>query len=272
MIDNRLVKVSIDIDGVTHSFTDLYISATGTKYANYNQNECEVTIANVDKPTRDYLLTETSQFNLNRKPKVLKLEAGRESYGLSLIYSGNIVASRVTQPPDIKVILKCMTGNWYKTILKSQMSAGRVDLKTIAHGIAQDINAKLDFQATNRTVTNYSYTGNALGQVGALSALGNISAYVDNDTLIVKNGFAALSGEAKVIDAENGMVGIPDITERGLRVKYFLDNKSRVGGLLKVNSKLYPAVNGNYITYKLGFEIANREQPFYYIAEAQRIL
>jgi hypothetical protein len=66
------------------------------------------------------------------------------------------------------------------------------------------------------------------------------------------------------------MVGIPEITEQGIKVKYLLDNVSRLGGGLRISSDIYPAVNGLYIIYKLGFEISNRDTPFYYIAEAAR--
>ncbi len=55
----------------------------GTKYGNSLQNECVVTIDNLDKQTQDYLLTETSPYNKNRTPKTVTVRAGRESYGNS---------------------------------------------------------------------------------------------------------------------------------------------------------------------------------------------
>lgn len=271
-LDLRVVKISIEINGKTQVFSDLQMTAVGTKYANPLQNMAEISIDNLDKTTQDYLLTETSIFNLNRTPKKITVEAGRQSWGTTKIYTGNIVSSRVTQPPDTRIILRCLTGNFYKGILIQQMQAGRASLLNIAKNAATSLNLSLDFQAQNKLINNYSFTGGAFAQVDAIGKLGSINAYVDNDTLVIKQANLPLSGTAKVISADTGMIGIPDITEQGLRVKYLIDNQTRLGGLLSVKSVIYPAVNGNYIIYKLSFDIASRDTPFYYIAEAKRLI
>ena len=54
------------------------------------------------------------------------------------------------------------------------------------------------------------------------------------------------------------------------KVKMLLDNQTRLGGGLRITSNIYPAVNGEYVIYKLGFQISSRDTPFYYIAEAAR--
>ena len=89
-LDPRIVRAGIEINGVIKWYEGLAITATGTKYGNANQNECEVTIANLDKATRDYILTETSPFNANRKVKRMFVEAGRVSYGTSRIFMDSI--------------------------------------------------------------------------------------------------------------------------------------------------------------------------------------
>ncbi len=66
------------------------------------------------------------------------------------------------------------------------------------------------------------------------------------------------------------MIGIPEFTEQGIKVKFLLDNRTTLGGGIQIESKIYPATNGNYVIYKLGFEITNRDKPFYWIAEATR--
>ena len=66
------------------------------------------------------------------------------------------------------------------------------------------------------------------------------------------------------------MIGIPEFTEQGVKVKFLVDNQTKLGGGIEIRSVQYPATNGQYSIYKLGFQIASREQPFYYIAEAAR--
>ncbi len=270
-LDLRLVKVSIEVRGQLKTYQDLTISAVGTKYANALQNECEIKITNLDKATMDYILTETSPFNLNRTPKKVILEAGRQSYGVSRIFYGNIASSVPSQPPDIAVTLKCLTGNFAKGNIVSRGQGGLTSISTISSQVANDLGVGLDFQADDKQIANYSYSGAALKQVDKLNEFGSVNAFIDNETLFVKAADAPLNNTIKILSADTGMVGIPEITEKGLKVKFMLDNQTRLGGALRVNSKLYPAVNGDYIIYKLGFEITNRDTPFYWIAEAKRL-
>lgn len=269
-IDPRIIEISFEVNGRTKTYSGLNIYATGMKYANSLQNECEIKISNLDKQTRDYILTETSPYNLNRTPKIATVRAGRESYGTSMIFKGNIVDSTPSQPPDITVTLKCLTGNFGKGNIIARNQPNSATLNQIARQISKDLNLTLNFQAQDKNISNYSYTGPSLKQVDGLGELGNINAYVDDDSLIVKNANTSLSGITRILNVDSGMIGIPEITERGIKVKYLLDNTSRLGGALRVQSVLYPAANGDYIIYKLGFEIATRDTPFYWIAEGHR--
>lgn len=269
-LDPRIVKLSIEVNGKIKTYDKLAIMASGTKYANPNQNEAEITIYNLDKATQDYILTETSPYNFNRTPKIIRLEAGRVSYGTPLIYSGNIVSSKPSQPPDIGVTMKCLTGNFYKSVMVSNGLAGSVPLSVIARQVATDLNTSLIFQTSDKNIANYAYTGAALKQVDHLASVGNINAYVDNATLVLKTIGLPLSNTTRVLSSQTGMIGIPELTERGVKVKFLLDNRTTLGGGIQIISSVYPAANGNYVIYKLGFEIANRDTPFYYIAEGLR--
>ena len=271
-IDPRVIKVSIQVNNVIKTFTDLMITATGTKYGNSLQNEAEITIFNLDKVTQDYILTETSPYNQNRTPKSVTIEAGRQSYGTARIFTGNIAYAKVSQPPDIGVTLKCLTGNFLKgSILANSYPAG-TPLSVITAQLAQQANIAFNFQATDKTIANYSYSGSLLKQVGHVGNLGGINAFIDDDTLVVKDALIPLTNSLKILNADTGMIGIPEFTEQGLKVKFLLDNKTTLGGSLQVTSKIYPAINGRYVIYKLSFEIATRDTPFYWIAEAARIL
>ena len=270
-LDPRLVQLTVEVNGVNKSYQDLFIKARGMKYANPLQNECEVTIYNLDKATQDYILSETSPYNANKTPKTVTVEAGRQSYGLNKIYVGNIVMANPSQPPDIGVTLKCLTGNFLKGQFTSQAQPGTVTLQQASQQAAAEIGAQLTFQAQNKNLSNFSYGGATLKQVDHLQSAGGINVYIDNNTLVVKNANQPLNGSLKIINASTGMIGIPETTERGVRVKYLLDNATVLGGGLQIQSVQYPAINGNYVIYKLGFDIANRDTPFYYIAEALRV-
>lgn len=270
-LDPRIIKVTIEVNGRLKTYASpLFIKATGTKYGNSLQNEAEVIIANLDRATQDFILTETSPYNLNRTPKSITVEAGRVSYGTAVIYRGNIITSHVTQPPDIGVYLKCLTGNFIKGNIISRNQPGLAPMSQIVAQIAQDTNTINNFQATNKNISNYAFAGSAPKQVDLVNGFGGVNCFIDDNVLVTKDAFIPLKNTLRILNADTGMIGIPEFTEQGLKVKFLLDNQTTLGGGLRVTSKQYPAVNGDYVIYKLGFEIATRETPFYYIAEAAR--
>jgi len=269
--DPRIVRLSIQVDDQLKIYDGLAITATGTKYANANQNECEVKITNILKATRDYILTETSPYNLNRKPKKLILEVGRQSYGTSKIFVGDIVSATIGQPPDIDLTIKAMTGNFLKGNIISTHEPGRSSIKEISGKAAVSKGLTLDFQGDDKAIANYSFTGGSLGEIDKIGEMGNINAFIDDETLFVKNVDRPLNGDIPLFDQHSGMIGIPQITEHGVKVEVLFDNRVRVGGGIQIVSQMNPAANGIYVIYKLGFSVASRDTPFYYLCECKRL-
>lgn len=270
-IDERIIRISIGVDGGMKTYSSpMHIIATGTKFANSLQNECTVVLSNLDKATQDFILTETSPYLLNRTPKLVIVEAGRQSTGLSKVYQGNVIKSTVSQPPDVGIRLTCLTGNFLKGSIITRNFGAVTPLSQICQGVSQDTNTILNFEATNKNISNYSFGGGALNQVELLNGFGGVNAFIDDDKLIVKNAMVPLAGITRILNAETGMIGIPQFTEQGIRVRMLFDNQTRLGAGLRITSSQYPAANGEYVIYKLGFELASRETPFYYIAEAAR--
>lgn len=269
-LDPRLLRIGIEINGQLKLYEGLAMTASGTKYANANQNECEVKITNLDKATRDYLLTETSPFNKNKSRKRLTVEAGRESTGYSLVFQGDITNAVGAQPPDITITLKAATGDHAKGEIIATSQPGTAPLQNIASRVAQDLGLSLDFQATPKQIANYSYTGSKVKQVEQLAAMGRVNAYVDDATLVVKDWNAPLAQRTRELNLDTGMIGAPEFTEQGIKVKMLFDNQTVLGGGIRVTSKINPAADGLYTVFKLGFELASRDTPFYYIAECTR--
>lgn len=269
-LDPRIVRITIQVNDVLKSYDGLAVSASGTKFANANQNECEVKISNLDKATRDYLLTETSPYNKNKTRKLIRVEAGRVSTGVSLVYEGDITSAVGSQPPDITMTLKSATADFQKGIVVAKSAAGMTPLRGIAQGVAKDLGLSLVFEAKDKQISNYTFTGGTLKQVNRLGETGMVNAYVDDGKLIVKDYNIPLTGRTRELNMDTGMIGIPEFTERGVKVKMLFDNQTTLGSGLNIISKMNPAVNGLYTVFKLGFELASRDEPFYYIAEAVR--
>ena len=270
--DDRIVRVSVEISGALKVYeSPLKIVATGNKYANSLQNDAQIDVFNLSKSDRDFLLTETSPYNKNRTPKIIVLEAGRVSTGTSVIFKGNIASCAPTQPPDIGLRFKCLANMFLKGKMVSAQQGGSVPLSRIAGGVAGDLGVGLNFQAQDRNISNYAFTGGALKQLDELSSAGAVDVFIDGNTLVVKDIHVPLTGVLRIVSETSGMVGIPEPTEQGVKVSCLLDNQTSIGGALQVESDLNPTLNGKYVVYKLGFNITSRDVPFYWIPEGQRM-
>ncbi len=271
VLDGRLLRVGIEVGGVFRTYTDLAITVTGTKFASPTQGECNVTIANLSQEVSDFILTETSPFNPDRSAKRIVVEAGRRSTGYSLLYSGIIFRSSISQPPDALLSIRALTGQFQKGNVIARNGTATAPLSRIALQVANDLGLPLQFSATDVQVANYSFTGAAIKQVNRLAQMAPVDAYVDNDVLIVKNTADPLQGRVRRLSADTGMIGVPTFTEQGARVTLLYDSTTVLGGALEIVSEQYPALTGRYLIYKLNYNITNRDTPFYYIAECRRL-
>ena len=271
-IDERLLQVTIDIDGDINSYSGLAITAQGARYKTPTQGISIITIANLSKDVTNKIISRSSPFKTNDAdiPINIILEAGRQSSGLSTVYEGNIYRSYETQPPDSVLHITAQTADFTKQNIVSVSAQPIAQLKDIAEGIAKDLGYSLLFEANDKQISNYNFTGPALRQLDLLKDLSDdIDVYIDANELVVKNSNSPLKNNVIQI-RPNDIVGRPEITERGLKITILATGLVRVGAELDVISIAYPNASGRWDSYRITYHLTNRDIPFYYIIEATR--
>jgi hypothetical protein len=269
--DDRLVSVSFVLANnqiITYN-EDFWISAFGTKYQNWNAGDCEVRLDNIDLVTRNNIITQTSPLNPQRAPVQMQLLAGRKSLGAFVMFQGGVIATNPTQPPDIGLVARSLTLSLQLANIVNTTMPSTTNLSTISQQVANQLGVRLDFRATDKQVDNYSFTGAALKQVGKIADAGNYVAFVDGDTLVVLDNGQPRNAAPIQINSSTGMLGVPEITESGVRVRVLINGQIRVGDQIQVTSDINPAANGLYNIFLLHFEVASRETPFYWNIEAK---
>jgi len=277
MFDDRIVKLIftygdeiVTIDTSLDPKNPPFIVANGSKFVDVTQNECSVQIGNLSRTLRNSLATNLTPFDYNQARKSMQVWAGRVSTGMFLRYQGDIVSATPTQPPDIIMNIRSRTMQFYKNDLVAQSYSVTAPLSQISKDIAQRLGLNLQFEATDRNIGNYAFTGSATGQVQRLQTLGAIDAYVDDNTLVCKNKGEPLGNSVFNISPESGLIGQVELTEYGIRVKCLLSPGVKLGGTLRLDSVQNPSLNGDYTIYRTGFEIATRDAAFYDVIEATR--
>lgn len=270
--DNRLLRVGVEIGKELVWFEGLAIVVSATKTTGVDANDATITISNITKEHRDHILTETSPWNKLGVRKRVIVEAGRQSYGMSRIFVGDIINATVQQPPDIAVVLTAKTNNWNKMQVVSKSYSSLVSCRAIASDIAKSMDLALVFEAQDKQIASYAFTGAKSQQLNMLGQMGGVNAYIDDDKLIVKDiGKPVVAATSTtVLDLNSGMVGIPEITEQGIRVKMMFEPFSKCGGQIEVRSVINPGVNGKYNIFKMTYDLANRAEPFYNTIEAYK--
>lgn len=270
-LDPRIVRVGIEIEGAIKWYEGLNIRASGTKFNNQNGNECTVEISNLSKDHRDYILSESSMFLRSYKPKKIFVEAGRQSTGAAQVFVGDITSAIPSQPPDITLTIKAVTQNTASLKLAAVSYPDVIPLSTIAKDLSRSLGLALRFEATDRQVASYSFTGGRKQQLQQLSNAIGVDAFIDDETLIVKNKAKTVKNASILVSSDTGMVGVPEITAQGVRVQFLFNPSAQIGGAIEVRSKINPAANGLFEIYKLTFDISSRQTQFYNIVEGFRL-
>lgn len=277
MFDDRIVKLvftygtqTATVDTSSDPKNPPFIMANGSKFVDVTQNECNIQVANLSRDLRNALATNLTPFDYNQARKSVQVWAGRMSTGLFLRYQGDIVSAVPTQPPDIIMNIRSRTMQFFKNDLVAQSYAVTAPLSQIAADISKQLGLNLQFEATDRSIANYAYTGSATGQIQRLQKLGAVDAYVDDGTLVCKDKGVSLQNTVFELSQAGGMIGQVELTEYGIRVKSLLSPNVKLGGTLRLNSVQNPSLNGDYTIYRTGFEIATRDVAFYDIIEATK--
>jgi hypothetical protein len=275
--DPRVVEIDLELPGQTYTFRNqdpsLSIYASGTKFGSASMNSCDCRIFNLTKQLRNEILTLASPLlapppnnpaAAPRKPVVLSLKVGRVSTGTFLLFTGNVVTCEVTQPPDIGIVLRSLTNSYNMSLLLGLQQPAVTRLSEIAQAVAQSNGLFLDFEATDKNVGNYSFTGSLQNNVVRLNQMGGVQAGVDNNTLWVINAGSARKNTGFTVTDSTGMVGIPQVTDQGVTVRVMIHPAIQVGGTVTIKSLTNPAANGTFKVAKMDYEIATRDQPFWY--------
>ena len=267
--DDRLMTFTITSQGQTFTFDQqYYMLATGARFINGNCGECSIRIDNISKQTRDYLATNTTTWRKGHQVAEISLEVGRVSYGTFQLFQGNAIVCTPTQPPDIGLIIKSLANSAAQGFTGSLVTSAQTSFSGVCQQVAQQNNLTLSFQANNNPqIGNYHFNGSIPKQIDKLNSLGLGYLYIDGNTLIVTDINTARKLPNVQININTGMIGIPEVTAVGCRVKVLISNDIRVGTPVTITSTSNSAANGNYYVYKIMFEVASREVPFYWILE-----
>lgn len=273
--DPRVLTVEIEFESGSRVFAGpMSIRVGGSKTISSTQNQATITISNVSKDTRDYIMSNCNQaLAMNYKVRRVRVRAGRESYGQWNVFVGDIVSANVTQPPDITITLRCVTNAVDRSKWWSFANTGPITLEKIVQeaaaslGLAYRIDSAVD---KSKVIPRFTFNGPMVAIIIRIQELANVRAYVDDDTIVITDWAKGLSNTIVEVNAYSGMVGIPEMTEYGVKVKTLADRNILLGGAMRLKSEIVPVLDGDYVITRIDYDLTTREQEFYFDVWASR--
>lgn len=273
--DPRILTVELQFDDGSLIYGDpMFLKVQGSKTIASLQNTATITIGNLRKDHRDYIMTNCNQVLQSQyKIRRVRVMAGRESVGSWKVFEGDIISASLSQPPDIMLTLRCATMARDKSQFWTYVNTGPISLQQIANDFAQFVGFSLLIDPAvdaSKTIPKFTFNGQPVAMMTRISELFNVKCYTDDNQIVIKPWKEALTNQLVEVSTTSGMVGIPEFTEYGIKVKTLVDRNVVLGGAMRLTSKMVPVMNADYVITRIDYDLATREQQFYYDLWANR--
>lgn len=235
-------------------------------------NKADIEICNLSQEDIEFLTTYTSQFIAINQRKRIRLWAGYEEDGVSLIFDGDIVEGMPTNPPDRWIKCKALSGYYSNKEVVSKTLGGDVSVKDLCTEASNLLNLPMVFESESvKKISDFSFTGDKTKIIKDLNELGGITAYEDDGTLFVLDkDTPRKSVGVRYISEMSGLIGIPKPDPIGIECTVLLDNSLKIGQRIYIESKIFPSASGEYFIYELKHSGDLRGTEFYTNIKARR--
>lgn len=270
-LDKRVVKVTLEIGNERVELDGLNLDISVCKTTDSTQSNADIVITNLSHDHRQYILGHTlprpqSQYGLVK----IIVEVGRESYGTSVLFSGEVFKATQTDKPNISLILKCISGYADKTKIVTNPGIDKASFKDISKWIADNSGLSLNFTADDKLVKSYQFVGSAYSQIQHLKDISGLDVFVDKKTLFVKNKNQSIGEDVDIdLSKDSGLIRA-NATQAGCEIRMMYIPNISSGTGINLKSIMNESLNGQYSVYRVKYTISSRGNDFYIDASCIR--
>jgi len=253
-----------------------------TKAALAQQQQCEVVVTNLSVSLRASLITQFSAWNKrnieNGQPNATQqsyigvtVQAGYSNPGqqsnVITVFVGQVaLAGPIGELPNMAVKITAYSQQINKVQYITQIPPGQMTFKAYAAFIAAQMGVNLACQTSydDQVITN---PGASVHTVGDLLVdlqsyyRPNVAAYVDNNTLYVKDVNAVIASAGQVTLDE--FINMPLWDEWGCEFEVLFNSQLLLSCAATLVSTMNPSLNNvGYVIYALEYNLTSRDTPF----------
>lgn len=270
MIKKRVCDITLETSSGFKTISGLDISFNIKKLMGGGMNEAKIEVSGLSTSDIHYLTTSiSSMFKPQSRKPYVSLSAGySDNYGT--IFSGNAWYSVPSQRPNRTLTMTCYSGGEQR-LQGVSVSIRDATIHSAIDNIAKQVSLDTNVQIPNVKIGNISYVGDVQGYFRLLEGFGDYQIYIDDNKIVAIEGRTYKGTGVQVIDADSGLIGIPEPTDYGVNIKYRLNAYAQPGGILQLKSQLIPMVNGDYQILTVEHVGQSRGDSWYTLAECKKV-
>lgn len=174
----------------------------------------------------------------------ITIMAGDEGGALSTVFSG-IIANAwgdFSAQPDVAFHVEATGGLDVNTMNTAATGySGGTDVAQAMQQLAGKAGLQLENNGVNQQISKPYLWGSVGSQINQLAKAANISAFIDNGTLVIVPSNSARNGDPIEVSPQTGMIGYPMFTAQGIYVESLFNPAIKYYGNINVKSSLQPA-------------------------------
>jgi hypothetical protein len=205
-----------------------------------------------------------------RANNTVTIDAGDAVNGLGTVYTGSIQwAYQKLDQPETFLQVQAFYGMGSAMVPVTPTSfPGGFDVATAMQGFATKLGLAFENNGVQIMMPPSYFAGTYRDQIAKVAKQANIEAYIDSKGSNSKGGFPTLAiwpksgtrnGDVPLIQASSGLIGYPNWDQYGITFRTIYNPSIRLGGVVQVNSTLYPPSNAS-LTSALSPEAAKALQ------------
>lgn len=224
-----------------------------------SMNSAEMRIYGLDPQVMNAISTLGSPRPMERLNTV-SVYAGDSVNGLSLVYTGTVQDAwqNFNGQPDTFLEVQSFVSTFDATKPVPPISfPGSADVATMFAGLATQAGRAFENNGVQVTLANPYFAGTTLSQAHDLARAANIEFHDDGSTFAIWPKDSTRGGVIPLIGENSGMIGYPDFTSQGIRIRTVYNPNILFGGQVKVETTLKQA-QGIWYVNKVSYSLTSR--------------
>ena len=274
-IFGRVGHIEIDVGGSIKRFRDLDFRFNIEKVAGgATPNFANIGILGLSRSSVNDISTYLNVGIQASRRKMIKVYAGYKDTGEQLIFCGDIIIARPSQPPDNWITISAQTNGWMRSEVMSldvqlteeeKKEGKRLTIRNIFENIARLYGMSLEYRTNNtkeldREIIGFDCTGSYQDIFKRANTLSEVRIRCDytaegKQIMTVYDINPATINGSKTFDlsATTGMIGIPEFTYPIIKFKMLMNPYVHLFDDVNIKSFLVPNAGNIFRIYNLKY-------------------